>query len=108
MQKEAKADFDSFDSKIPCITSYPLEEQFQKAYTTSKFKEFQDEIKNKLYSSISSEKKECGIRVYEILQDRMGGQIVKPLLKFILKRMIVTLGATVNYLSLGESYVVTP
>jgi hypothetical protein len=40
VENEALADFKSFNSKLPCVTFYPFEEKFQKAYTIVKFKKF--------------------------------------------------------------------
>ncbi|KAG6667028.1 hypothetical protein CIPAW_01G072300 [Carya illinoinensis] len=53
VENEAVADFNSFNTEIPCISHYPLEKQFQKAYTISKFKEVQDEFRGFLYISTS-------------------------------------------------------
>uniref|UniRef100_A0A453IWL2 Protein FAR1-RELATED SEQUENCE n=1 Tax=Aegilops tauschii subsp. strangulata TaxID=200361 RepID=A0A453IWL2_AEGTS len=44
VEKENKADSKSFQQQIPCITHYDFERQFQAAYTTAKFKEFQDQL----------------------------------------------------------------
>ncbi|XP_042944576.1 protein FAR-RED IMPAIRED RESPONSE 1-like [Carya illinoinensis] len=49
VENEAIADFNSFSTKIPCITRYPLEKQFQKAYTIAKFKEVQEELRGLIY-----------------------------------------------------------
>ncbi|XP_042959355.1 protein FAR1-RELATED SEQUENCE 5-like [Carya illinoinensis] len=49
VENEAIADFNSFNTKIPCITRYPLEKQFQKAYTIAKFKEVQEELRGLIY-----------------------------------------------------------
>ncbi|XP_031285457.1 protein FAR-RED IMPAIRED RESPONSE 1-like [Pistacia vera] len=54
VEKENEADFRSWKSWIPCITGYPMEKQFQEAYTTAKFKEFQQELTAKLHCEISS------------------------------------------------------
>ncbi|XP_031287102.1 protein FAR-RED IMPAIRED RESPONSE 1-like [Pistacia vera] len=53
-EKEKEVDFRSWKSWIPCITGYPMEKQFQEAYTTTKFKEFQQELTAKLHCEISS------------------------------------------------------
>ncbi|XP_042983428.1 protein FAR1-RELATED SEQUENCE 5-like [Carya illinoinensis] len=53
VENEAIADFNSFNTNIPCISHYPLEKHFQKAYTISKFKEVQDELRGFLYLTTS-------------------------------------------------------
>ncbi|XP_048533275.1 protein FAR-RED IMPAIRED RESPONSE 1-like isoform X1 [Triticum urartu] len=49
VEKENIADFNSFNSTIPCITHFDIEKQFQSIYTNSKFKEFQEELTHKMY-----------------------------------------------------------
>mgnify|MGYP005796050961 FL=1 len=49
VEKENIADFNSFNSTIPCITHFDIEKQFQSIYTNSKFKEFQEELTYKMY-----------------------------------------------------------
>lgn len=44
IEKENYADFQSFNTCIPCITHFEIEKQFQAAYTTDKFKEFHKEL----------------------------------------------------------------
>lgn len=51
IEEEKQANRQSFNSTIECITRYPLEKQFQEAYTSSKFKEFQEEIREMIYCS---------------------------------------------------------
>lgn len=53
VEKEAIADFFLFNIKIPCLSHYPLETQFKKAYTIAKFKEVQDELRRFLYLTTS-------------------------------------------------------
>ncbi|KAF5470654.1 hypothetical protein F2P56_011153 [Juglans regia] len=53
VENEAIANFNSFNTVIPCISRYPLEEQFQKVYTIAKFKEVQDEFRGFLYLTTS-------------------------------------------------------
>ncbi|KAG6624393.1 hypothetical protein CIPAW_16G024000 [Carya illinoinensis] len=52
-ENEAIADFNSFNTEIPCISHYPIEKQFQEIYTISKFKEVQEEFRGFLYLTIS-------------------------------------------------------
>jgi hypothetical protein len=40
VENEALADFNSFNSTLPCVTFYPFEEKFQEVYTIAKFKKF--------------------------------------------------------------------
>ncbi|XP_031284690.1 protein FAR1-RELATED SEQUENCE 5-like [Pistacia vera] len=56
VEKEKEADFKSFRSWIPCISTYAIEKQFQDAYNIAKFKEFQQELAAKLYCELSSSK----------------------------------------------------
>ncbi|XP_062094199.1 protein FAR1-RELATED SEQUENCE 5-like [Humulus lupulus] len=56
VEKENHENFNSFNLRISCITMYAMEKQYQDAYTTSKFKEIQQEFKGKLYCEISSYK----------------------------------------------------
>ncbi|XP_041016256.1 protein FAR1-RELATED SEQUENCE 5-like [Juglans microcarpa x Juglans regia] len=53
VENEAITDFSSFNTEIPCISRYPLEKQFQKAYTIAKFKEVQEELRGFLYLTTS-------------------------------------------------------
>jgi hypothetical protein len=39
VENEKRADFDSFNRTIPCISPLILEKQFQDVYTNAKFKE---------------------------------------------------------------------
>jgi hypothetical protein len=38
VENKALADFNSFNSKFPCVTFHSFEEKFQKVYTIAKFK----------------------------------------------------------------------
>ncbi|KAL6551959.1 hypothetical protein OROGR_008113 [Orobanche gracilis] len=49
IEKESLADFGSFNTKIACISHFGFESQFQKAFTTTKFKEFQVEVASMMY-----------------------------------------------------------
>ncbi|XP_074374842.1 protein FAR-RED IMPAIRED RESPONSE 1-like [Apium graveolens] len=53
VSKENQEDFNSYNSMYPCITDYEMEKELQSFYTNSKFKEFQQEIKGKLYCEVS-------------------------------------------------------
>ncbi|XP_042980173.1 protein FAR1-RELATED SEQUENCE 5-like [Carya illinoinensis] len=52
-ENEAIADFNSFNTEIPCIFHYPIENQFQKIYTIAKFKKVQEEFRGFLYLTTS-------------------------------------------------------
>ncbi|XP_062028466.1 protein FAR1-RELATED SEQUENCE 5-like [Rosa rugosa] len=54
VEKQSLADFQSFNSKIPCFTMYNIEKQYHDAYTNAKFKEFQKELEGKMHCGISS------------------------------------------------------
>ena len=54
VEKEVKADFASFKTRIPCISHYAFEKQMQSVYRISKFKQFQQELAAKLYCEVSS------------------------------------------------------
>uniref|UniRef100_A0ACD5URP8 Uncharacterized protein n=1 Tax=Avena sativa TaxID=4498 RepID=A0ACD5URP8_AVESA len=69
VEKENLADFNSFNSTIPCVTSFEIEKQFQSAYTNAKFKEFQEQLTNKMYCDRNFIKKEGAIEIYEISED---------------------------------------
>lgn len=69
VQKENQDDFNSFNLRVPCITHCLLEKQFQDAYTTAKFKEFQTELTGKLYCDLASITEECGYQLYEISEN---------------------------------------
>lgn len=49
VEKENKADYDSYTSNYKLITDCHFEKQFQEAYTNGIFKLFQDELKGMLY-----------------------------------------------------------
>ncbi|OVA05733.1 FAR1 DNA binding domain [Macleaya cordata] len=68
VEKENQADYQSFNSRYECITYYDIEKQFQGAYTNTKFKEFQEELKGKLYCYSSLVKEEDSICVYEVTE----------------------------------------
>ncbi|XP_037482142.1 protein FAR1-RELATED SEQUENCE 6-like [Triticum dicoccoides] len=69
VEKENVADFNSFNSTIPCITRFDIEKQFQSIYTNSKFKEFQEELTDIMYCDRKFIQKEGAIETYEITED---------------------------------------
>lgn len=72
-EKENLADSDSFHSVRPCITDYQIEKQFQAAYTNSKFKEFQEELRRKLYCYPSLLSVVGSTYTYEVAEDMASG-----------------------------------
>ncbi|XP_040243425.1 protein FAR1-RELATED SEQUENCE 6 isoform X4 [Aegilops tauschii subsp. strangulata] len=69
VEKENKADSKSFQQQIPCITHYDFERQFQAAYTTAKFKEFQDQLRGKIYCYPTHLNREGSIFTFGVRED---------------------------------------
>jgi zinc finger SWIM domain-containing protein 3 len=69
VEKENISDFNSFNSTIPCVTRFDIDKQFQSAYTNSKFKEFQEQLTNKMYCDRKFIQKEGAIEIYEVTED---------------------------------------
>jgi hypothetical protein len=69
VEKEILADFNSFNSTIPCITHFDIEKQFQSVYTNSKFKEFEDELTHMLYFDQNFVQKEGEVETYRLIED---------------------------------------
>ncbi|XP_031252418.1 protein FAR1-RELATED SEQUENCE 5-like [Pistacia vera] len=74
VEKEREADFKSFKSWIPCISTYAIEKQFQDVYTIAKFKEFQQELAAKLYCELSSFNEIDSYTEFIIEEDVMVGE----------------------------------
>ena len=70
--KENQEDFNSYNSTYPCITDYEMEKQVQSIYTNVKFKEFQQELKGKLYCEVSAIQSEES--KYKVVEDCMFGE----------------------------------
>jgi len=68
VEVENVADFDSFNTTISCVSHWPFEKQFQKIYTHAKFREVQKEISSIMYCGSSLLKSECGIRIYQVIE----------------------------------------
>ncbi|KAL7244292.1 hypothetical protein ACSBR1_016517 [Camellia fascicularis] len=78
VENESNEEFNSFNSYIPCITQFPLEKQFQKAYTTAKFKESQQEVVGKIYCYLSPCKEgEDGDIIYGVGEDVPIGETLR-------------------------------
>ncbi|BAF28820.2 Os11g0681400 [Oryza sativa Japonica Group] len=74
VEKENKSDCKSFQEAIPCITHYEFERQFQVAYTNKKFKEFQDELRGKIYYYATLRKTEGLVHTFSVREDRKIGE----------------------------------
>ncbi|XP_028061202.1 protein FAR1-RELATED SEQUENCE 5-like [Camellia sinensis] len=74
VENENNKEFNSFNSCIPCMVGYEMEKQFQSAYTTAKFKEFQQELMRKIPCDLSSYKKDAYISKYEVDEDILFGE----------------------------------
>ncbi|KAF9591404.1 hypothetical protein IFM89_004102 [Coptis chinensis] len=66
VEKENQAYFNSFKSRLPCISPYDMEKQFQGAYTMTKFLEFQEELRGKICCDLSTCKED---EEYEVNED---------------------------------------
>ncbi|KAK9273408.1 hypothetical protein L1049_018218 [Liquidambar formosana] len=53
VENESLADSSSFNSKIPLISHFGFEKQFQEVYTNDIFKQFQSEIRGMVYCNVS-------------------------------------------------------
>ncbi|KAL7172245.1 hypothetical protein ACSBR2_031857 [Camellia fascicularis] len=81
---ENKEEFNSFKSCLPCITRYEMEKQFQSAYTTAKFKEFQQELIGKIYCNLSSCKEGATISEYAVGEDISTGESHRRAIFYVL------------------------
>lgn len=77
VEKENKSDAKSFHETIPRISYYEIEKQFQSVYTNAKFKEFQDQLRGKLYCYPTLLKEESSFFTFKVTQDdKIGDQEV--------------------------------
>ena len=106
VENERIEDFNSFHSYIPCITEYGQEEQFQDAYTITKFKEFHEFIGKFCCHKASSEESDNFIQ-YEIQEDVTFGEAHRcvTFTVFFLNKTPTKQVVTVECLSLGEFFV---
>ena len=72
VEKENQEEFNSYNSMYPCITDYEMEKQIQSLYTNSKFKEFQQELKGKLYCEVFPIQNDSS--KYEVVEDCRFGE----------------------------------
>ena len=68
IKNENIVDFNSFNDTISCVSRFSFEKQFQQLYTSAKFKEIQEEIREVLYCSGSLLKGEGGISTYQVTE----------------------------------------
>jgi hypothetical protein len=66
VENEARADFDSFNRMIPCISHFHFEKQFQDVYTNAKFKEVREEFEKVMSCNNYHLKSEGVISTYEV------------------------------------------
>ncbi|KAJ6815956.1 protein FAR-RED IMPAIRED RESPONSE 1-like [Iris pallida] len=69
VKEEIDADCNSFKSLQQCISKYDIEKQFQEVYTKGKFKEFQEELSQKMYCQVQFIKKEGSVSTYKVVED---------------------------------------
>ncbi|KAF5459929.1 hypothetical protein F2P56_019835 [Juglans regia] len=78
VENEAIANFNSFNKDIPCISRYPLEKQFQSAYTLAKFKEVQEELRGFLYLTTKEMGCEDGRYMFVVVDEiQVGNDLLK-------------------------------
>ncbi|XP_004301964.1 PREDICTED: protein FAR1-RELATED SEQUENCE 5-like [Fragaria vesca subsp. vesca] len=77
VEKENYEDFKCFSYSLPGATHYNMEKQAQDIYTTSKFKEFRDELTGKMYCDFISVEVDNSISQYIISEDIKIGEMNK-------------------------------
>lgn len=65
-EKEAQADFESFNGSRHLLTQFPMEEKLSKLYTLNMFRKFQDELKATIHCNISIIKVDGSITYFEV------------------------------------------
>jgi hypothetical protein len=68
VKSETRADFDSFNRTIPCISALQLEKQFQVVYTNAKFKEVHEQFVKMMSCNNSLLKSEGAISTFEVVE----------------------------------------
>ncbi|XP_057418776.1 protein FAR-RED IMPAIRED RESPONSE 1-like [Lotus japonicus] len=68
-EKECKADFQSFNTKVPCATNSDIERQFQQQYTHKKFNEVQAEFRGKMNCCVIGMCEDGSICRYEVMEE---------------------------------------
>ncbi|XP_026446056.1 protein FAR-RED IMPAIRED RESPONSE 1-like [Papaver somniferum] len=74
VEKESQSDFKSHNSMLSIVTTYEYEVQVRKLYTTSKFKEFQDELTGMMYCIFMSSQENDNLSTYGIREDIVVGE----------------------------------
>ncbi|KAG7975071.1 hypothetical protein I3843_06G078000 [Carya illinoinensis] len=64
IENENRADFNSFNSTIPCISRSPIEKRFQELYTNAKFREFQQQLTGIIDMDPALLKRDGGVKTY--------------------------------------------
>jgi zinc finger SWIM domain-containing protein 3 len=70
VEKESKADFDSFNTIIACISRFGFESQFQKSFTNEKFKELQTEIASLMYCNALLERNDGLNSIFWVIESK--------------------------------------
>ncbi|CAJ2652727.1 unnamed protein product [Trifolium pratense] len=70
IEKESKADFNSFNTTIACISRFGFESQFQKAFTNEKFKEIQTEISSLMYCNAFFERNDGLNSIFWVIESK--------------------------------------
>jgi hypothetical protein len=68
VENETRADFDSFNRTIQCISALQLEKQFQVVYTNEKFKEVHKQFVKMMYCNNSLIKSEGAISTFKVIE----------------------------------------
>ncbi|XP_062152045.1 protein FAR1-RELATED SEQUENCE 5-like [Alnus glutinosa] len=68
VESETRADFDSFNRTISCISALQLEKQFQVVYTNAKFKEVHEQFVKMMSCNNSHLKSEGAISTFEVIE----------------------------------------
>ncbi|XP_028096510.1 protein FAR-RED IMPAIRED RESPONSE 1-like [Camellia sinensis] len=77
VENETKADFKSRNKLYDCLTAYRFEKQFRIAYTNSKFKEVQLEMKHLVYCRANLIKEKSAICTYHVREAIIVGEGMK-------------------------------
>ncbi|CAJ2665675.1 unnamed protein product [Trifolium pratense] len=80
IEKENKADFDSFNTVIACLSHFGFESQFQKAFTNAKFQEFQEEVASMMYCHTCFERSEGLNSIYSVIESKKKFDKIKDIM----------------------------
>ena len=88
------------------MTYYPLVKQFQEAYTTEKFKDFQQELSANLYCEVSLHKENFPCSEFTVGENVMVGNTITTIpFIVLLKEVDFEIIEIIDYLSLNKYYV---